>query len=68
MSVRDTGRRFKSRTEAEIVLELRLDGRAPYSATVVEFLSPVQAPRVQPGGVIAVSVDPRNEGTVVLGL
>lgn len=66
LSVTDTGGTMNEHPICEIQLEVTVPGHAPYTTVVRQPVPRMQAPMLQPGGTIAVKVDPNDPTTVAL--
>ena len=60
-----TGVYYNDQPRVRISLEVTPQGREPFDANVVLFMSPVHLPRYQPGAVIDVRFDPEKQADVV---
>ena len=66
LEARPTGDEHNDQPEVSLALEVQPAGAAPFSATLVTYLSPVYLPRFQPGAVVDVRFDPEKPSDVVL--
>ena len=66
LTTRDTGMRLNLDPTLELDLLVTLPGQPPYPATVTSTISMAHLGRVQPGGVVAVRVNPATPATVHL--
>ena len=66
LSVTDTGGTMNEHPICEIQLEVTVPGHAPYTTVVRQPVPRMQAPLLQPGGIVAVKVDPNDPTTVVM--
>jgi len=60
-----TGVYFNDQPRVRISLEVTPEGQEPFEAKVVQFMSPVDLPRYQPGAVLDVRFDPQGRRDVV---
>ncbi len=66
LSVTDTGGTMNEHPICEIQLEVTVPGHAPYTTVLRQPVPRMQAPLLQPGGTVAVKVDPNDPTTVVM--
>ncbi len=66
LSVTDTGGTLNEHPICEIQLEVTVPGHAPYTTVLRQPVPRMQAPMLQPGGTVAVKVDPNDPTTVVM--
>jgi len=66
-AVRDTGVQVNNMPMLEIELQVSLEGREPYTASVRQVVQHCALAQAQPGMKVPVRVDPENRESVVIG-
>jgi hypothetical protein len=66
LEARDTGGRLNEVPKLAFVLEVRPEGRAPYKATAVKYISILLLHKCQPGSAVKVLVDPNDQSRVAI--
>jgi len=67
-SVQDTGVQVNNMPMLEVGLQVSLEGRDPYAASVRQVVQRSAVPRVQPGMKVPVRVDPEHPESIAIDL
>jgi hypothetical protein len=68
MQIRETGTSLNNQPEIVLALTVQRQGQPPYQAQAQTFISQLYFPRIQPGAIVPVRVDPGNPLNVTLDL
>jgi hypothetical protein len=68
LQVRETGTSLNNQPEVILALTVQRQGQPPYQAQAQTFISQLHFPRIQPGAIVPVRVDPGNPLKVTLDL
>jgi hypothetical protein len=68
LQLAETGMMVNYQPQVRILLQVNPPNGAPYQAEVTRVISHVQIPRVQPGAVVPVKIDPGDPTKVALAL
>ena len=66
-ALRRTGTFVNENPEVEMDLQVTVDGMTPYPATHRQVIALIAAPRLQPGAIVPVKVDPAEPTSLILG-
>jgi len=66
MAVQLTGTTVNDVFQMQLVMQVQLEGQAPYQASTKLLMHPHQAAAFSPGTVVPVRVDPKDPSFVVL--
>lgn len=66
LQLMDTGMLVNNNPQVRIVVEVQMPGRPPYQADTTMIVSMLAVPRVQPGCVVNLKVDPMNPTRIAL--
>ncbi|MBI3200473.1 MAG: hypothetical protein IT377_21645 [Polyangiaceae bacterium] len=66
LQLMDTGMLVNNQPQVRIIVEVQMPGRPPYQADTTMILSMLAVPRVQPGCMVHMKVDPMNPANVAL--
>ena len=65
--LRDTGMQVNYQPQFDIDMEIQLEGREPYTATVRQVVNMAVLPQFQPGATMPVHVDPADPMSFMIG-
>jgi hypothetical protein len=68
LSLADTGMLVNYQPQVKMVLQVNPPNGAPYQTEVTMVVSQLQIPRVQPGMVVPVKIDPNNPANVAVAI
>lgn len=66
LQLMDTGMLVNNNPQVRIIVEVQMPGRPPYQADTTMVLSMLAVPRVQPGCMVNLRVDPMNPANVAI--
>ncbi len=66
LQLADTGMLVNNNPQVRISVEVQMPGRPPYPADVTMIVSMLAVPRVQPGCMVNLRVDPMNPANVAI--
>lgn len=68
ISLADTGMMVNYQPQVKMVLQVNPPNSAPYQTEVTMVVSQLKIPRVQPGAVVPVKIDPQNPANVAVSI
>lgn len=66
LQLADTGMLVNNNPQVRIVVEVQMPGRPPYQADTTMVVSMLAVPRVQPGCMVNLRVDPMNPSRIAI--
>jgi len=65
--MRDTGKLVNNMPEIEFDLDVQVEGRDPYTATLRQVVQHANLGQMQPGATVPVRVDPDDQNSLMIG-